>query len=104
MEDLEWYKLNGNFSSSVIITKNKLTINSFDPYIDSGLYGCKAFNGYLTENSTLYIGNENSNVELSGNIHIKISKMPIGFGDEKIMELSCNPSNCNNVNSIYFRI
>ncbi len=31
-------------------------------------------------------------VDFSGSIHIKISKMPIGLGVEKTMELSCNPS------------
>ena len=69
-----------------------MIITSFKPSIDSGLYGCKVYNGQLMSNSTIYLGNENSIEEISGNINIRIMKMPIGNGDEKIMELSCSPS------------
>jgi hypothetical protein len=90
---LEWFKLDGNFSSSVRINGNKLSIDSFDPSIDAGIYGCKAYNGRLMSESTFYLDiDKEKQVNLSGSIHIKISKMPIGMGVEKTMELSCNPS------------
>ncbi len=90
---MEWFKLDGNFSSSVKIIGNKLHISSFDPSIDKGYYGCKAYNGQLTSQSSFYLGSEEKDeAEYPGNIHIRISKMPIGLGVEKTMELSCNPS------------
>ena len=43
--------------------------------------------------STIFLDIDRQNqVDFSGSIHIKISKMPIGLGVEKTMELSCNPS------------
>ena len=92
-QDLEWFKLDGKFSSSVKIVGNKLHIGSFNPSIDTGLYGCKVYNGQLMSESRIYLGSEEKNeADFSGNIHIKITKMPIGLGVEKTMELSCNPS------------
>ncbi len=46
----------------------------------------------MSESTILLDIDRQNQVDFSGSIHIKISKMPIGLGVEKTMELSCNPS------------
>ena len=91
--NLEWIKLEGDFSPRVKLIGNKLIIDPYRQYYDSGFYVCVGFNGKLSSNSSVFL--ENQNEVSTRNVKIKITKLPLEIGDEKIIELKCNPGNLN---------